>query len=71
MDDDDLIIHRLDREARLKAVAKRLTDIGDDLERKTRKNYHCSYSSWVCFITVIWTITAYCFQASDPDMAYL
>jgi hypothetical protein len=71
MDDDELLIHGLNHQQRLVAVGIKLKDIGDDLERKTRKNNHLPYGSWMCFITVILTISAYCFPSTDRDISYL
>jgi hypothetical protein len=70
MDEDDLIGHGLEHQERLFAIAKRLTDIGDALDRKTKKN-HFPYAGWMCIITVLLTISAYCCPSKDPEMSYL
>ena len=70
MDENDHIRRGLDSQERLFAIAKRLTDIGDALDRKARKN-HFPYAGWMCIVTVLLTISTYCCQTKDPDMSYL
>lgn len=71
MANNEQMMAGLNSQERVIAVAKRLTDIGDELERKSRKNSYFSYGSWMCFITVILTVTAYYYPSRDPNMSCL
>lgn len=71
MDDDELMGQQLNHHQRLIAVGKKLTDIGDELDRSTRKENYFSYGSWMCIVTALLTIGVYCLPTKYSDTSYL
>ena len=65
--DDELLIRGLNRQEIINTVAKKLTDIGDNLERKARKRKDLSYGNWACFFTALLTMSVYFLPLTDPD----